>query len=70
MEIEDGQLDDLEDLPTSIIVANMEPGVFSNMELRVGRQAFSGSHRNRVRDQVLSEYHVSDSFTARRSEGT
>lgn len=25
---------DLEDLPTSLIVTNMEPGVFSNMELR------------------------------------
>lgn len=35
MDIDDGQLADLEDLPTSIIVANMEPGVFSNMDLRV-----------------------------------
>lgn len=41
MEIDDGQLDDLEDLPTQIIVANMEPGVFSNMELRVSCTLFA-----------------------------
>lgn len=29
-------VDDLEDLPTSLIVSNMEPGVFGNMQLRVG----------------------------------
>ncbi|XP_003746523.1 calcipressin-2 [Galendromus occidentalis] len=34
MDVDDGQLDDLEDLPTSIIVTNMEPGVFRNLDLR------------------------------------
>ncbi|OQR77778.1 calcipressin-2-like [Tropilaelaps mercedesae] len=34
MDQADEDLTDLEDLPSSLIVANMEPGVFANMQLR------------------------------------